>query len=360
MSAYSFILPALTAISFLLFITASQRAWLPKSGTTEWMRRSAFPPVMSADGLSPLHWFHFLSALGIAVIYGAVVSVCSSGLSGFTPQAFSRACCAGIFIGGVFLTGCTLFSGFGAGVLAAAASAADIWLLNAAVTSDISICAGLALASLYVLSICVSVRRPWLLIVSGLLLGGAAYFNLAFAVLAVFGAGAVFSAGAFSGKKRLFWMFPVFSVVLPGTVLCLADFFVRGSIAVPMPAVKLPVGVFDPVYLVCAIICLIIAFIHIFRDKSLTALIIVFCGVCSAGCAIFGIPCTSLFTGLAFAYSGSIIINRGNARQKATAIVLPIILCLGLVVCTGLSLSIYDQSAHEIFSRLSGCWIHLN
>lgn len=360
MSAYSFIYPALTAVSFLLFIIAAQRAWLPKSGTTEWIRRSAFPPVMSADGLAPLHWFHLLSALGIAVIYGAVVSVCFSGLSGFTPQTFARAGCAGVFIGGVFLTGCTLLSGFGAGVLAAAASAADIWLLNTAVSCDISMCVGLALASLYVLSVCIAIRRPWLLIFSGLLLGGAVYFNPAFAVLVVFGVCAAFSAGAVSGKKRLFWMLPVFSVVLPGAVLCLADFFVHGGIAVPMLAVKLPEGVFDPVYLVCAVICLVITFIHIFRDKSLSALIIFFCGVCSAGCAVFGIPGAALFAGLAFAYSGNIIISRGTACQKAMAVIFTVILCLGLVICAGLSLSVYNQSVHEIFSRLSGCWIHLN
>lgn len=360
MSAYSFISPALTAVSFLMFITASQRSWLPKSGTTEWIRRAAFPPVMSADGLSPLHWFHLLSALGIAVIYGAVVSVCFSGLSGFTLQTFARAYCAGIFIGGVFLTGCTLFSSFGAGALAATASAADIWLLNTVVSCDISMCVGLVLASLYVLSVCIAIRRPWLFIVSGLLLGWAAYFNFAFAVLAVFGAGAAFSSGAVSGKKRLFWMFPVFSVVLPGIVLCLANFFLRGSIAVPQLAVRLPEGIFDPVYLVCAVISLVITFIHIFRDKSLSALIIVFGGVCSTGCAVFGIPGTALFTGLVFAYSGSIIINRGNAWQKAMAVIFTVILCLGLVICVGLSLSVCSQSVYEIFSRLSGCWIHLN
>lgn len=360
MSAYFLILPALTAISFLLFIIASQHSWLPKAGTTEWIRRSAFPPVMTADGLSPLHWFHLLSALGLAVIYGAVVSVCFSGLSGFTAEAFLRAGSAGIFIGAVFLIGCTLLSDFGAGMLAAAASAADICLLSSAVSCDISICIGLALAALYALSICVSVRHPWLLIISGLLLGGAVYCDPAFALLAVFGAGTAFSAGAVSEKKRLFWMFPVFSVVLPGAAVCLADYFLQGSISVPQLAVRLPEGVFDPVYLVCTITCLVIAFIHIFRDKSLSALIIFFCGICSVGCIVFGIPGAALCSGLAFAYSGSIIINRGNACQKAAAIVLPIILCLGLVLYIGLSLSIYDQSAHEIFSRLSGCWIHLN
>ena len=154
-------------------------------------------------------------------------------------------------------------------------------------------------------------------------------------------------------------MFPVFSVILPGIIFCAASFFTRNSL-IPQLSAALPKGVFDPVYLAISVICLIIAFIHIFRDKSFAALVIVFCAACSIGCGVFGVPCAALFSGLALAYSGNIIMHRGTACRKAAAIILPIVLCLGLAVSVCLNIDISDQYIRDILSSLSICRIHSN
>lgn len=356
MSFYSFIIPAVTFVSFFMYIFMSQRAWLPKSGTTEWIKRSAFPPKMADCPLNHLKPADFAFALIASAIYFGISAVTGSNFLPFSEYIVYFICSA-LTVGVVFLIARLLFGSFRTAILSAVFTVADISLLSM-FSSKPDNFVGLFLIALYVLFVCLSVRKPLFLILSGALLGAAVFYNTAFSVFVVFGAFVTFTAASVWSKKQLFWMFPVFSIVLSGVICCLLSYLTQGSF---LPEIHFDASYtcLDPVYLSCASVCVIIAIIHIFREKSFTALIISIGAISSAACVILGVPAAGLFGGLAMAFSGNIIITRGRLPHKFFAVTFAVVICAGIILTACSLLSLPYPEVYGVFRKLAGYWIYL-
>lgn len=356
MSFYSLIIPAVTLISFFMYIFMSQRAFLPASGTTEWIRRSAFPYKMADRPLFHLQPVDFVFALLTAIVCGGISTVTGSFFFPFSGDHMIYFICSELTVGIVFLTARLLFGSYRSAVLSAVFTVADISLLSMFSSSPEN-CAGLFLIALYVLSVCLSVRKPLFLILSGALLGAAVFYNAAFSVFVIFGGAVTFTAASVWGKKQLFWMFPLFSVIFSGAVCCLLSYMTLGSF---LPEIHFAVSYpcLDPVYLSCAAVSSLITIIHTFREKSFSALIISVGAIASAACVILGVPAAGLFGGLAMAFSGNIIITRGKLRHKTFAVIFAVVICAGIILTACLLLSLPYPRVFEIFRDLAGYWIY--
>ena len=356
MSFYPFIIPAVTFVSFFMYIFMSQRAWLPKAGTTEWIRRSAFPKKMSESVLHSLQPADFALALVTAIICGGISTVTGSFFFPFTGAGIVYFICSELTVGIVFLTARMLFGTYRSAILAAVFTVSDITLLSLYSASPEN-CAGLFLIALYVLFICLSLKKPLLLMFAGVLLGAAVYYNTVFSVFVVFGAAVTFTAAHIWGKKQLYWMFPLFSVLLSGIVCCVLSYLISVTI-LPQISFTASYACLDPVYLFCAAVCVIITIIHIFREKSFSALFISVGALSSAACVFMGVPAAGIFAGLAMAFSGNIIITRGKLPHKLFAVIFAVMLFAGVILTGCLLLSLPYPAVFDIFEKLAGYWIY--
>lgn len=351
MSALSFIIPFLTAVSFFIYILLSQKAWQPKEGTTEWIRRAVSPRGAISISRASLGWTDILSGLGASIIYGAITVLCQFFSGDLTIRTIFCAACSALTVGTVFIIGKIFFGSLRAGILSAVFTAADVSLLFSALSLNLNICAGLLLSSMYILTVFFSMKHSACLAVSGLLLGGAMYFNPGFIFLILPAAVGSFAIAAGSNKKQLFWMFPLFSVLLPCIVCSTMAYFISGTL-LPKFAFSFAYDTLDPVYLSCTAVCIIVTAIHTFRDRSFSALFITIGVISAVGAAFTGIPAVCLLSGLAIAYSGNIIITRGSLSGKIFSGIFAAVMLSGLIINSGLILNRLSPITTDILNCL--------
>lgn len=315
-----YILPFLTVVSLFFYILSAERAWLPKMGTTEWIKRSVEHKLMSASMQPGFKVRDIFIFLGIAVVYGGILV--TTNFTAFfeiiLPIVYT-AVSAGI----IYLIGVMLFKNRTAAFIAAAMAAADLFLLKT-FSADGAL---LALTAAFVFLVILGSDKPMALLPAGLILGAAAFLQpvcIVFTLLPMVGA-IVSCVRCKSGKPIL--MYVLFALILPAAVYCGLSFFIYGSILISRLCTSfVPPVFFNVNYCIIAAVCFIISVIHIFRDKSYTALFISLGLVITALLMFNGINLIPLFAGFVIALPADIIIKRGKIRHKLSCIFFSIIM----------------------------------
>lgn len=308
MSILSLILPALTVVSLFLYILSAERAWLPKEGTTEWITRSVTPKRMTGDIKIDLKWKDIVIALVIVVVYGGLYSLYYNPFRYFEISSFEAFLCNCFFIGFIYIIAKGFFKNRVAALFAAAMTAATLitFATTHTLLEDIAFI-------IFILAILCCAEEIAAFIIAGVCL---AYVANRFPITVLFSLLALCPAimatkNRKNGLPILLWA--IFCLVLP-IIAILMRHATKISFSI------LPFTI-QPVYDIVTAVCLIITIIHIFKDKSYTALFISVGLIISIICRAEGRNFMSVFTGLAIAYPANIIVQRGKKSHKVLCII---------------------------------------
>lgn len=338
MSAIPYLITILTAVSLFLFIFFSERAWLPKFGTTEWIHRAANPPKLSPRISGTLGGLDVLAAVVAVILYGGIITA----LNIFAFPSYSTiiyCICAALTVGTVLLLTKLLFGKTSIAVFAALIFAADTSFLYS-ITVFGSETMGVFLISIYTLLMLLSAEKPIVAIPSSLFLGIAAYICPKLAAFALLGLCICITEFAVLKKKIHLVLGLVCNTVLPAAVFYGLSALMFGGISMLNEPSTFSTISIDYVYFGISVILFIITVIHLFKDNSYAALFIAVGLLISIVLSLEGVNCLPIFTGAAAAYFSDIIFRRGSKLHKA--------FCIVFIVIATLPTLIY--SAAEIFN----------
>jgi len=327
LSPISYILPVLTVVSLFLYVFSAERAWLPKAGTTEWITRASTPKRMTADIKFDIKWKDVVIALAIAIVYGGLLVL--ANITTVYDNIISIICTS-LFVGIIYLTAYLLFKNRGSALFAAAITVSDLFLLK---TFDADY-ALLCLLAIFALMTLLASYKTTYLIFAGISLGFAVFLEPSCAFFALLPlTGAVISAHNCKSARPLL-MYLLFAVVLPAVIYFGFSYAIYGNILLVHTVNSFALPVFFNIdYCFIAAVCFIFAVIHIFKDKSFTALFAVVGLVLSAAGMFFGSNIVPLFSGLTSACLADIIIKRGKTTHKVFCIIFGAVMLIPVLFC---------------------------
>lgn len=320
MTILPYILPVLTVVSLFFYILSAERAWLPKMGTTEWIKRSVEHKLMTASIQPEFKIRDIFIFLAIAVVYGGILI--TTNFTAFFEIILPIVYTA-VAVGIIYFIAVMLFKNRVTAFLAAALAAADLFLLKT-ISADGAL---LVLMAAFVFLVVLGSDKPMALLPAGLFLGAAAFLQpvcIIFTLLPMLGA--IVSCVRCKSSKPIL-MYILFTLILPAAIYCGLSYLIYGNILI----IRLMTSFVPPVFFnfnYCAIaaVCLIISIIHIFLDKSYTALLISLGLVITGLLTFIGINLIPLFAGFVMALPADIIIKRGKIRHKLSCIFFSIIM----------------------------------
>ena len=332
MTTLTSLLPMLTAVSLFLFIFSAERAWLPRSGTTEWIVRTCTPKAMTADTKLDFKIRDIFIFIAVAVVFGGILILTNlTSVSGNIPAFVYTA----LFMGIIYLVSLLLTSHRVTAVFAAVIAASDLFLLVTFGTDYVV----LVLIAVFVFMTLFAVNKPLFFIPAGIFLGITAFFEPCCVIFALLPLAQAVLYCVKNKNLKAVLLYILFILILPAAVYCGLSLLMYGSILIIYEFTSLALPTFFNIGY-CAITALYLIFtaIHIFKDKSFTALFISVGLVLSAVCLCSGINLIPLFAGFTAAYLADIIIKRGKNIHRVFCIIHGIVMLLPILVYAAASI----------------------
>ncbi len=326
MSIFLNILPVLTVVSLFFYIFSAERAWLPKAGTTEWITRTITQKQMTLNYKPAFLWRDLPVFLGIVVVYGGFLAV--SNLTDVFENIYYISA-ASIFVGIIYLIANVIFENRATAFFAAVMTAVDITLLQPSV-STISVPIFLAVFAYLTL---ISSNAPITLLPAGIFLGISVCLEPVSAVFTILPLTVSVTMWIKNTKFKPVLIYLLCCILFPAVIYCAVSYITYGEILI----IRLLTSFIPPItvniqYLAVTAVVFIMLVIHIFKDKSFTALFISLGFILCAVCTFLRLHLIPLFAGLVIAYLADIIIKRGKSSHRVFCIIFGIIMLIPLLI----------------------------